>query len=276
MNDHPPPIGIFDSGVGGLSIASAVHKQIPEQPILYLADQRHVPYGPRPLDEIRALSTSISQYLIQQGARLIVVACNTASAAALLHLRSTFPQVPFVGMEPAIKPAAEGTITHKVGVLATPSTFQGTLYASLLDRYGEGITVYQHTCPGLVSEIEAGRIDGSETKRILTEALTPMVAAGVDHVVLGCTHYPFVLPNIRSITGESIQVIDPTPAVARQTERVLQSLGGTIEAVDLPDVRVQTTGSAAEIERFLEQFPDLFDRPVEVTNVVWKNGLINF
>ncbi|HNS38606.1 MAG TPA: aspartate/glutamate racemase family protein, partial [Anaerolineaceae bacterium] len=126
------PIGIFDSGVGGLSVVRAIQRILPEHPLIYLADQAHVPYGPRPLEEVRQFSESITRYLLGQGARLIVVACNTASAAALHALRATFPDIPFVGMEPAVKPAAEQTVTGVVGVLATPATFQGALYASVV------------------------------------------------------------------------------------------------------------------------------------------------
>jgi glutamate racemase len=200
-------IGVFDSGIGGLSVLRAIRTLMPAQDVLYFGDQGHVPYGPRPVSEVRQFSFAISQFLIQQGARLIVVACNTASAAALIELRQAFADVPFVGMEPAMKPAAEQTHTAKVGVLATPATSQG-------------VEIYQDTCTGLVQEIEAGRLDGPETRRILNQALQPMLQAGIDTVVLGCTHYPLVIPQIQSICGPRVRVIDPAPAVARQTERL--------------------------------------------------------
>ena len=157
-----------------------------------------------------------------QGAKLIVVACNTASAAALHHLRQTFPKIPFVGMEPAVKPAAETTETGVVGVLATPATFQGELYASVVERFASGVMLLQNTCAGLVEQIEAGQMDSQETAVILEGALKPMLAAKIDTVVLGCTHYPFVIPQIKQIVGAGVRVIDPAPAVARQVGRLLE------------------------------------------------------
>ena len=149
------PIGVFDSGVGGVSVLRAIHQQHPGEHLIYLADQAHVPYGPRTLEQVRSFSEAITRYLLSLGAKLIVVACNTASAAALHYLRRTFPEVPFVGMEPAVKPAAENTASGVVGVLATPATFQGELYASVVERFANHVEVLQHTCPGLVTQIEA-------------------------------------------------------------------------------------------------------------------------
>jgi glutamate racemase len=272
MTGHSRSIGIFDSGVGGLSIAAAIHSLLPEQPILYLADQANVPYGPRSLEEVRQLAIGISLYLRGQGARLIVVACNTASAAALSHLRSALPDLPFVGMEPAVKPAVERTISGKVGVLATPATFQGALYASLLERFAREVTIFEDTCPGLVAEIEAGRTEGPEARRILAEAIEPMLSKGVDRLVLGCTHYPFVIPLIRSIAGPDVEVIDPSPAVARQVERVLDSLEASDEPLSTPVLYLQTTGRFQSLEAFLKKFPDLFGTPLMIEEVSWVEG----
>jgi glutamate racemase len=226
LNVQPPaPIGVFDSGVGGLSVLRAIRQQLPALPVIFLADQAHVPYGPRSLEQVRFFSEAISRYLLSRGCRLIAVACNAASAAALHHLRHKFPGTPFVGMEPAVKPAAETTRTGVVGVLATPATFQGALYASVVERFANGVTLLQHTCPGLVAQIEAGQLDTPRTRRILEDALKPMLAQGIDTVVLGCTHYPFVIPLIQEITGPGVRVIDPAPAVARQVSRLLESTG---------------------------------------------------
>ena len=219
--EHLRPIGVFDSGIGGLTVLRTIHQLMPDEPLLYLADQAHVPYGPRPLKEVRHFSRAITQYLLDQGSRLIVVACNTASAAALKYLRQVFPDIPFVGMEPAVKPASEHTRSGVVGVLATPATFQGELYASVVERFGQGVKLLQHTCPGLVAQIENGALESKETRRILEEALLPMLDQGIDTVVLGCTHYPFVIPLIQQITGPGVRVIDPAPAVARQVQRLL-------------------------------------------------------
>jgi glutamate racemase len=215
------PIGIFDSGVGGLSVLNAIWHELPNESALYLADQAHVPYGPRPMIQVRSFAEAITQYLLNQGAKLIVVACNTASAAALHYLRQKFPNTPFVGMEPAVKPAAQQTTSGVVGILATPATFQGALYASVVERFANGVQLLQHTCPGLVQQIESGQLDSPLTHRILEQALQPMVAQNIDTIVLGCTHYPFVIPLIQSIVGPQVQVIDPAPAVARQARRLL-------------------------------------------------------
>jgi len=188
-DDHSSdPIGVFDSGVGGLSVLREMRRELPHEHIIYFGDQAHVPYGSKSLLEVRQLSENVTRTLLGKGAKLIVVACNTASAAALHYLRETFPDTPFVGMEPAVKPAAEHTHTGKVGVLATPATFQGELYASVVERFAHGVTLYQDTLPGLVAQIEAGHLKGGKTREILENALKPMLAEGIDTVVLGCTH----------------------------------------------------------------------------------------
>src|SRR5512143_3978777 len=261
------PIGIFDSGIGGLTVLRAIHQLMPYEPLLYLADQAHVPYGPRPLEEVRHYSRVITRFLLDQGCRLIVVACNTASAAALKHLRRTFPDIPFVGMEPAVKPAAEHTHSGVVGVLATPATFQGELYASVVERFGQGVRLLQHTCPGLVTQIENGALDSAETRRILEEALLPMLDQGIDTVVLGCTHYPFVIPLIQQITGPGVRVIDPAPAVARQAQRLLATLTTepTAPISGLP-LRFYTSGDPT---RFATLLPKLLGENGPVRQVKW-------
>jgi glutamate racemase len=272
------PIGIFDSGIGGLTVLRAIRQLMPEEPLLYLADQAHVPYGPRPMEEVRQFSEAITRYLLDQGARLIVVACNAASAAALKYLRSVFPEVPFVGMEPAIKPAAEHTRSRVVGILATPATFQGELYASVIERFAQGVKLLQSTCPGLVIQIESGALESPETRRILEEALRPMLDQGIDTVVLGCTHYPFVIPLIQQIAGPGVRVIDPAPAVARQTQRLLVA-GNLLDLefkveIDQPGEPYQllhftTTGDARRLERMLT---DLLGETNHVERLTWKNG----
>jgi len=248
----PVPIGVFDSGVGGLSVLRALRHITPCQPVLYYADQGHVPYGPRSLEQVRSFAFDITRFLLQNGARLIVVACNAASAAALKSLREGFPDVPFVGMEPAVKPAAEGTRSGVVGVLATPATFQGELYASVVERFASGVRLLQHPCPGLVQEIEAGRTASDRTRQILTEAIQPMLDEGIDTIVLGCTHYPFVIPMIEEIAGPGVRVIDPAPAVARQTRRLLETNGWLTPSCDTqPAVRYFTSGDPAAMQALL-------------------------
>jgi glutamate racemase len=272
------PLGIFDSGIGGLTVLRAIHQLMPDEPLFYLADQAHVPYGMRSLDEVRQFSEAITHYLLDQSARLIVVACNTASAAALRYLRATFPDVPFVGMEPAVKPAAEHTRSGVVGVLATPATFQGKLYASVVERFGQGVRLLQHTCPGLVTQIENGALHSAETRHILENALLPMLQQGIDTVVLGCTHYPFVIPLIQEITGPDVRVIDPAPAVARQAQRLLVAaslldLDFDLEPYTLGKPRqllhFTTTGDAPQMETILRELLGM-KAPVEA--LAWKAG----
>lgn len=267
----PSPIGIFDSGVGGLSVLRAVRRQMPAQPVIFLADQVHVPYGPRPMEEVRNFSEAITRFLLEQGAGIIVVACNTASAAALYHLRGLFPHVPFVGMEPAVKPAAETTRSGVVGVLATPATFQGALYASVVERFAGGVTVLQDTCPGLVGRIEAGDLEGPETRAILERALIPMLEKGIDTIVLGCTHYPFVIPLIEQIAGPGVRVIDPAPAVARQTGRLLEK-HDLLAAGDPPaSMRFLTSGSPPDLQAMLQRM-GWGNFPVEP--VLWEGNRV--
>jgi glutamate racemase len=249
-NKKSPPIGIFDSGVGGLSVLHAIHQQFPAQDVIFFADQAHVPYGSRPLEQVRSFSKAITEFLFSQGAGLIVVACNTASAAALQNLRKQFPDKKFVGMEPAIKPAAEQTKTGVVGILATPATFQGALYASVVERFASGVQILQDTCPGLVSQIEKGDLDGPETRRILEDALLPMLAKNIDTIVLGCTHYPFIIPLIQQIAGFVVRVIDPAPAVARQTGRMLGELGILSSSESRGTTHYFTSGSTDRFDKF--------------------------
>jgi glutamate racemase len=219
------PIGMLDSGVGGLSILREIRRHLPGEDVVFLADQAHVPYGARSLEQVRAFSVAITRFLLELEAKVIVVACNTASAAALRHLREVFPGTPFVGMEPAVKPAAETTRTRRVGVLATPATFQGELFASVVERFAGGVRVIEQTLPGLVERVEAGDLDGAQTRGILQKAIAPLLAQGVDTLVLACTHYPFVIPQISAIAGPDVRVIDPAPAIARQAERILTENG---------------------------------------------------
>ena len=269
MSEAAAPIGIFDSGVGGLSVVRCVRRQLPAHPVIYVADQAHVPYGPRSLEEVREFSEAITRYLLAQGARLVMIACNAASAAALHHLRQKFPEVPFVGMEPAVKPAAEYTHTGRVGVLATPATFQGALYASVVERFAQGVTVLQDTCPGLVQQIEAGQLTAPQTRDILERALLPMLAQEIDTVVLGCTHYPFVIPLIQSIVGPAVRVIDPAPAVVRQAARLLQARGWlAADGAAQAPVRYITT---AEVQPFNQLLLQLLGEQACAEGVRWPS-----
>ncbi len=265
-------VALFDSGIGGLSIWRAVRALLPQADLLYLADQAHVPYGPRPLKEVRAFSVAITEFFLARGVDVIVIACNTASAAALHFLREHYPQIPFVGMEPAVKPAAERTKTGVVGVLATPATFQGALYASVVERFAANVRLLQDTCPGLVQQIEAGALDAPQTDAILQAALVPMLAEGIDTVVLGCTHYPFVIPAIKAITGNQVRVIDPAPAVARQVKRVLLNLGMQPEPGRQGQHLFFTTGKR---ERLQAQLDALLGLDAPVIALRWRDGQLS-
>jgi len=247
-------------------VVAAVRNLLPNEDLIYLADQDHVPYGPRSLDQVRSFSEGITRLFIKQKVKLIVVACNTASAAALHYLREIFPQVPFVGMEPAVKPAAETTRTGVVGVLATPATFQGELYASVIERFASGVKVLQDTCPGLVMEIDQGNLDTPLVTFILEQALKPMMEEGIDTVVLGCTHFPFVIPAIETIVGPGVRVIDPSPAIARQVQRLLDE-GGLRNPDSSPgQINYLTTGDSKRLENLL---PQLVGQAADVQELVW-------
>jgi glutamate racemase len=274
MPNHQPsivnrPVAVFDSGVGGLSVLRYLRAQLPHEQIIYLADQANVPYGSRSLAEIRAFSEAITQYLLKLDAKIIVVACNTASGAALTHLRQTFPGVPFVGMEPAVKPAAQQTKSGKVGVLATTGTFESQRYEALMARFAQGVDVFENPCRGLVDLIESGNLDGIETETLLRACVSPMLAEGVDTLVLGCTHYPFVRPLLEKIAGPDVTIIDPAPAVARQTARLLQQHELLADGPDVHPVVALTTGEAARLEQFVRR---VLTFPVAVETAVWHNG----
>ena len=219
------PIGLFDSGVGGLSIWRQVVHALPSEPLLYVADQAHVPYGHRSSAEIQANSLAIAEYLVAEGCKAIVVACNTASAVALEPLRQRFSNLPILGLEPALKPAVQLTRSGVVGVMATPATFQGQLYRATVGRYATAVQVVEQVCVGLADLVEQGELAGPDCDARLRGYLEPMLAAGADTVVLGCTHYPFVIESIRRLVGPTMAVVDPAPAVARHLADVLAREG---------------------------------------------------
>jgi glutamate racemase len=263
-------IGVFDSGVGGLSVWQEIARQLPHEDTLYLADQAHVPYGSRSLVEVQGFSEVITRFLVDHGAKIVVVACNTASAAALYHLRRGFPEVPFVGMEPAVKPAIEQTRSGVVGVIATEATFQGELFASLLERYAGNVEVLTQVCPGLVNAVEAGALEAPETDALLRTCLAPLIEAGVDQLVLGCTHYPFLRPAIERIGGDGIAVIDPAPAVARQTGRVLARRGMEAGRDSPGHHEFYTSGDAATFGEMIKRLLPAYGKQSEVRKAHWR------
>jgi len=263
------PIAVIDSGVGGLSVWREIAALLPSESTIYLADQAHLPYGPRPIEEIRGYVIAIAAALLGLQAKLIVVACNTASGAALTTLRETFPDVPFVGMEPAVKPAVERTRSGVVGVLATPTTFQGDLFRRLADRFGEDVAIHTQTCPGLVEAVEAGAAHSVQTESLLRGCLTPLLERGVDQLVLGCTHYPFASDLISKVAGPAVDIIDPAPAVARQVQRVLTRMGMLTPEHDPTTHTFVTSGSPS---LFTDQLHSLTGLDVPAQSAIWGDS----
>lgn len=218
------PIGLFDSGVGGTSIWREIHSLMPNEDTIYLADSKNAPYGLRPKDEIVALSMKNTEFLLDMGCKIVVVACNTATTNAIKELRSKY-DVPFIGIEPAIKPAANNSATQTIGILAT----KGTLSSELFNK---AVEIYQHTKiveqvgHGLVELIESGQIDAPEMDKLLRSYLNPMIAANIDYLVLGCSHYPYLIPKIKEIIPGHVKIIDSGEAVARQTKHILREKVG--------------------------------------------------
>lgn len=264
-------IGIFDSGVGGLWILKHIREAFPEYNYIFIGDQAHVPYGSKSLDEIRNFSEGISDFLINDNCEIIVIACNTASAASLKYLRNKFPETLFIGMEPAVKPAVQNTQTGKVGVLATPATFQGELYNSVVERFKGGVELFENTCLGLVEEIEKGEFNSPEINSILEKALLPMLKENIDTVVLGCTHYPFVIPVIQKIIGEKVRVIDPTPAIVRRIEQLINENNFEQSKTLLKgDLEIYTSGDLNTMSDFINK---IFDESLKIKKVKWDQNL---
>ena len=239
------PVGIFDSGVGGLSVAREIRATLPAEPLVYLADTAYCPYGGRPVEEIQSRSVAAVAELISQGCKAVVVACNTASGAALELLRSEF-SIPIVGLEPAVKPAAEATRNGRIGVMATSGTLRSERFNRLVSNYARDVRVIPVACTGLVELVEAGETQGELAIGSLTELLAPLKEAQVDTVVLGCTHYPFLRAAVGEVMGPHVQLLDSGRAVARQLERVLREAEAF--APHRPaDIRMLTTGDPAGV-----------------------------
>ena len=218
MNNHP--IGIFDSGVGGTSIWKEINAFLPNEDTIYLADSKNAPYGEKSKDEIVQLSIKNTNLLLEKDCKLIVVACNTATTNAIDYLRNNY-NLPFIGIEPAIKPAALQSQSKTVGVLATKGTLSSSLFHSTSENHASGIKIIEQVGTGLVPLIENGKVNSQETKALLATYLNPMLVAGIDYLVLGCTHYPYLIPVLEDILPKNVKIIDSGEAVARQTKAVL-------------------------------------------------------
>lgn len=241
-------IGVFDSGLGGLSVLLEIRQRLPGEDLAYVADSAHVPYGGHDEAFIRDRGLAIGRFLADAGASMLVVACNTATAAAVPALREQLT-LPVVGMEPAVKPAAAATRSDIVGVLATVGTLRSARFAALLDRFGSGIGVLTEPCPGMVEAVENGALHAPETRRLVARHVQPLVQGGADVIILGCTHYTFLRPLIEAAAGPGVTVIDTSSAVARQ---VVTRLGKTAGREDGGGQRFMTTGSAKRLQPVLE------------------------
>lgn len=238
------PIGIFDSGAGGLSVLSELVKSLPNESYIYFGDSANCPYGSKPTKEIIKLSDCITQFLLEKECKLIVVACNTATAAAIDHLRKTF-NVPFIGMEPAIKPASLNTKTKSIGVLATAGTFKGRLYIETSKKYASDVNVCYQVGEGLVELVESGKAQSSEAEVLLRKYVEPMIDCNIDHLVLGCTHYPFLKPILEKILPKEINIIDPAPAVAKQTKKILEENNLIVKKNTTPNIAFYSSSNTA-------------------------------
>ncbi|WP_417442889.1 glutamate racemase [Joostella sp.] len=250
------PIGIFDSGIGGTSIWKEIHELLPNESTIYLADSKHAPYGEKTQNDILALSVKNTEYLLSRGCKIIVVACNTATTNAINYLRENY-HVPFIGIEPAIKPAALNSSTGVVGVLATRGTLTSSLFTKTTALYAKDRKVIEQFGDGLVPLIEAGKIESPEMDALLQEYLQPMIAENIDHLVLGCTHYPYLIPKIKQFLPPSVNIIDSGKAVAKQTQNILDNLHFLNDNKKRPVLDFYTNTDPDVLESFLGVYRDV-------------------
>jgi glutamate racemase len=258
--EHPAPlpvpaIGLFDSGLGGLSVLRAMHQHLPQAPLLYVADSAHAPYGERSEAFIIDRSLRIAQFLLEQGAQVLVVACNTATAAAVREIRTEHPHVPVVCVEPGVKPAVALSRNGRVGVMATPGTLSSQKFRDLVAAHGGQAHVVMQPCPGLAKEIEKGELDTTALRELVQGFCMPLKAAQVDTVVLGCTHYPFVAPLIQQAMGPEVQLLDTADAVARHTARLIARLPAPPRAGQgLPGTQLWSSGAPDHLAQVAERW----------------------
>jgi glutamate racemase len=253
------PVGVFDSGVGGLSVAREIRRALPGEPLLYVADTAYVPYGDRGDDEVRARTLAIGEWMQAQGAKVMVVACNTASGASLELLRERLT-IPVIGLEPALKPAVRETRNGRVGVMATSGTLRSARFQRLVDNYADGVQVVRDPCPGLADLVEEGMLSGPELARRMETYLAPLREAGVDTVVLGCTHYVFVRDAVRDALGPDVLLLDSGEAIARRTRQILTEAGALADGGP-GSIRILTTGDPADVSSVIHR---LWGEPADV------------
>jgi len=242
------PIGLFDSGVGGLSVLQHIHQLLPSEDIIYVADSGYAPYGCQNEAYVEQRSRVITEYLLEQGAKVIVIACNTATASIIEAFRQQYG-IPFIGVEPGIKPAIEISKNGNVGIMATTGTLSSSRYYELSNRFGHSVNLHNQPCPGLADQVESGMIDTPETIKLLESFIQPLLKKQVDTIVLGCTHYSFLTPLIRNMTGDSISLIDTSRAIAEQLVRVL----GEEVSQAQGNVSYFTTGSIIRIQTAMKR-----------------------
>jgi glutamate racemase len=257
------PIGVFDSGVGGLSVLREIRRELPAEDLIYVADSGYAPYGDRPEEYVRGRAVAIMEFLRTRGAKAVVVACNTATGIAVDALRARY-DVPIVAIEPAVKPAAAQSRSRIVGVLATTQTLAGQKFAKLVRTYAGDVEVLTQACPGLVERVEAAELVSQSTRSLVEQYVRPLLDKGADTIVLGCTHYPFLTNLIRDVTGPAVTVIDSAVPVARELRRRLQASG-----LLAPDDRhgSETFWTTGSIERAGAVIAQLWNGEVEVNAV---------
>lgn len=254
------PIGVFDSGVGGLSVLREIRRELPLEELHYFADSAYAPYGEQSEDVIRSRALAIAHFLLGRSAKALVVACNTATSIAVEALRAGVG-VPVVAIEPAVKPAALNTRTGIVGVLATRQTLSGSNVSRLVAAYGTDVRMLLQPCPGLVRQVEAGNLSGAETRALVDEYVTPLLEQGADTLVLGCTHYPFLEPVIRDVAGQTVTIVDPSAAVARELRRRLQSTSLLAHRTQPGGEHFWTSGVSEKVQPVVDR---LWPHPVDV------------
>lgn len=257
MNDAP--IGVYDSGLGGLTVWREVRRMLPRESLVYLGDGKNCPYGSRPRQQVQELADDAVADLVAQGCKMVVVACNTATAAAIDLLREKYADLPIVGMEPAVKPACLATRSGVVGVLATERSLDGDLFRRTAAKYGSGIEVLTYPGRGFVELVEADREDSSEAEACVRAAVEPMLAHGADQIVLGCTHYPLLVPVLeRILAGHGVTIVDPSPAVARRVGQLLDSHDLRAAADNIPSFTFHTFAGETYRERLEAKARRLF------------------
>lgn len=244
------PIGIFDSGIGGLSVLKEIQKLLPNEDLIYIADSAHAPYGNKPHDFILQRCDELTRLLIEQHAKAVVIACNTATAVSVTKLRERYG-LPIIAMEPGVKPAIQATRVNIVGVMATQNTLASEQFTRLLHHHAENVEVICQPCPGLVEQIESGEFDSDKTRCLVEEFTRPLLAAGADTIVLGCTHYPLIKTLIREVVGGQINIIETGPAVAQQLQRQLEASSLLSDSAGTGTIQLWTSGSVEPTEKLI-------------------------